>query len=257
MPSIVWGRDPQEAFENPYEYEIQAQFVREAKQLLDEIYKLISIPKETYTVEDCSVEKAIWLLQMDALSSLRDCLKALTRKEHRIAGKLFRDIVETCDLAAYFNSRTKCSMRRLEQWYDDSIITNNDYRNYIKSRDGEYKAKQLAKYYQSLSKFTHRTYRIILDGYSKGSGNRLVHDGIAETHSGRQSSSKTLVLPQTIATYMTVLADLIIMYFNELFECRLIDVKNAEHLFTRLMNRKTIPRKYTPSKWLIERLQNG
>lgn len=29
MPSQVWRRDPQEAFEEPYEYGIQDQFVRE------------------------------------------------------------------------------------------------------------------------------------------------------------------------------------------------------------------------------------
>jgi hypothetical protein len=36
MPSIAWGRQPNEARTNPYEYEAQDQFVREAKALLAE-----------------------------------------------------------------------------------------------------------------------------------------------------------------------------------------------------------------------------
>ncbi len=30
MTSFIWGRSPQEAYENPYEYEAQEQFSREA-----------------------------------------------------------------------------------------------------------------------------------------------------------------------------------------------------------------------------------
>jgi len=31
MPSLVWGRSPQEAYDNPYEYEAQEQVVLEGK----------------------------------------------------------------------------------------------------------------------------------------------------------------------------------------------------------------------------------
>jgi len=34
MPSIVWGRHPQEAFDNPYEYAAQEQFTREVERPL-------------------------------------------------------------------------------------------------------------------------------------------------------------------------------------------------------------------------------
>ena len=42
MPSIVWGRDPQEAFEEPYEYCAQEQFVGEADALLRRLYGLLN-----------------------------------------------------------------------------------------------------------------------------------------------------------------------------------------------------------------------
>jgi hypothetical protein len=127
MPSHVWRRDPQEAFEEPYEYEIQEQFVREAEALLRSFYELLNSSRFEYLVEDKSVEKAVWLLAMDALDSLRECLMALGRKEHRIAGKLFHDIVKSMDLAAYFRSGTSKSLSYLKKWFEDEIVPHREY----------------------------------------------------------------------------------------------------------------------------------
>ena len=41
MPSLVWGRDPQEAYENPYKDAMEEQFRREANQLLTRLYRLL------------------------------------------------------------------------------------------------------------------------------------------------------------------------------------------------------------------------
>ena len=30
MPSLIWNRDPQEAYSNPYEYPAQEQFIKES-----------------------------------------------------------------------------------------------------------------------------------------------------------------------------------------------------------------------------------
>ena len=93
MPSIVWGRNPKEAYEEPYEYGAQEQFAREAARLLGQLYVLLNSDRHQYATDDRSVAKAVWLLAMDALDSLRESLAALERKEHRIAGKLFRVII--------------------------------------------------------------------------------------------------------------------------------------------------------------------
>jgi hypothetical protein len=121
MPSQVWGRDPQEAFEEPYEYGIQDQFAREARTLFARLYKLLNSDCHRYSVDDRSREKAVWLLSMDALDSLRECLEALIRKEHRVASKLFRDVMESMDLAAYFHNATDKSKVSLGKWYADEI----------------------------------------------------------------------------------------------------------------------------------------
>ena len=77
MPSIVWGRDPQEAYEEPYEYAAQEQFAREATALLRQLYLALNTDRHRYTSEDRSAAKAMWLLAMDALDSLRESLAAL------------------------------------------------------------------------------------------------------------------------------------------------------------------------------------
>lgn len=38
MTSFIWGRPPQEAYENPYEYEAQEQFSREASVVTSELF---------------------------------------------------------------------------------------------------------------------------------------------------------------------------------------------------------------------------
>jgi hypothetical protein len=97
MLSQVWGRDPQEAFEEPYEYAMQDPFVREANALLLRYYSLLNSDRYRFTVESKTLEKAIWLLAMDALDSLSDCLEELIRKNHRVAAKSFRDVMESMD----------------------------------------------------------------------------------------------------------------------------------------------------------------
>ena len=115
---------------------------------------------------------------MDALDSLFDCLYALKTKRHRVAGKLFRDIVETLDLAAFFSSETQKSNRLMEKWFNDEIIPHRVYRDYIGNTKGNEVADEIGKHYRRLSKFTHRSYRVIMDGYSLGANERLVHDKI-------------------------------------------------------------------------------
>ncbi len=252
MPSQVWERDPQEAFENPYEYEIQDQFVREARSLFPRLYHLLNSDHHRYSVEDRSRQKAVWLLAMDALDSLRDCLKALTRKEHRIAGKLFRDVVENMDLAEYFHSGTDKSVSFLVKWYADKIVPHRCYRDYVKRTRSEQEAKRLAKHYSSLSCFTHRSYRAILDGYSRGGGNRLVHDGIGEMYGNGENSTTSLVLPQTIASYYAVLANLVLEYTTELSELGLVTLDEVRDAFAKSLEEGTVPRRFLPRRRLAE-----
>jgi hypothetical protein len=200
LTSIIWGRHPQEAYDNPYEYEAQDQFLREASALLDDL----NIRLDQYTMEfhldDKSLEKARWMLALDLVDSLAECARLLKEKRHRAAARLFRDTVETIDLLKVLHSKTAKAESTLQKWYDNESIPHRESRMYLQEIEGQEVAMQRKKFYEELSKFTHRTYKALSHSYSLGSGDMLVHDS---------HSMGLLVLPQTIASYLAILADLI------------------------------------------------
>jgi hypothetical protein len=257
MPSQVWGRDPQEAFEEPYEYGIQDQFAREARTLFARLYKLLNSDCHRYSVDDRSREKAVWLLSMDALDSLRECLEALSRKEHRVASKLFRDVMESMDLAEYFHNATDKSKVSLGKWYADEIVPHREYRDYIKRVQSAEAAADLTKHYSSLSRFTHRSYRAILNGYSVGREERLVHDRTGELYGSHEGAVSLLVLPQTIASYYAVLGNLALEYATELSELGLVTREEIQEAFAMSLDSETVSRRFLPRRWLAERLQGS
>jgi hypothetical protein len=250
MPSQVWGRDPQEAFEEPYEYEVQDQFEREARALLTRLYRLLNSDHFGYSNDDRSTEKAVWLLAMDALDSLRDCLTCLGRKEHRIAGRLFRDAIESMDLATYFHGGTEGSLPSLRDWYADKIVPNREYRDFVRRTRGAEASRILGERYTSLSRFTHRSYRAILDGYSEGSEGRLVHDRTGELYGDSDSSATFLVLPHTIASYYAVLSALILDYALQLGNLGLASDEEIQVAFSASWESETVHRRFLPRRWL-------
>jgi len=251
-------RSSREAFENPYEYAVQDQFVREASSLLLIFYGLMSDNRLTFRRDDRSVEKAIWMLQMDALDSLRDCLKSLVRKNHRVAGKLFRDIIETLDLAAYFASRSKKSNHDLDKWYRNEIIPHSVYREFIKSTEGPAASDEKKRLYSNLSKFTHRSYRAICDGYTLGSNDRLVHDAVTVTFSERGEQAETmLVTPQIIASYFASLAELTRMFSVEVHQRGVLSEVEVSDAITKALEVETVPRRFLPARWLAGRRSSG
>lgn len=234
MPSQVWGRSPQEAYENPYEYGIQKQFVREAHALLGRLNDKLQKYSMKFHKDDYSEKKAIWMLQLDALTSLQDSLDALQSKKHRVAAKLFRDVIETLDLAAYFYSSTKDSKKNLKKWYHDTVIPHRVYRDYIRKTKGVKIAEKRKNLYSSLSRFTHRTYRALLDGYGLGKNDMLWHD--------RYKNTEFLVLPQTIAAYYALLSHLIIEFLEEVFTRKLLNENEIKNIIRDSLEVKTTPR---------------
>jgi hypothetical protein len=238
MTSFIWKRDPEEAYANPYEYEAQKQFVREASSLLDKYHDYISANTKRFQRDDTSKEKAIWMLHVDALDALRDCLDLINDKKHRLACRLFRDSIETLDLAAYFNSDTEQSNNSLKRWYDNKIIPHRKYRDFIRKTKGEIAADELKNNYKNFSTFTHRSYRALAKSYVLGSGNCLAYDG----HTG----SDLLVLPHTIAAYYAILANLIRLFSNEAVMRETIPEGINKKCWNESMEGETVPRRFVP-----------
>lgn len=254
MPSFVWNRDPQEAFENPYEYEAQEQFYREATSLVKNLYVRLNSENHRYHRDEVSVKKAVWLLQMEALDSLFDCLHALKTKRHRVAGKLFRDIEETLDLAAFFSSETQKSNGLLEKWFNDEIIPHREYRDYIRKTKGGEIADEKAKHYSRLSKFTHRSYRVIMDGYSLGANERLVHDKVTLKYNPNdETGAETfMVVPSTISAYCAVLASEILFFCDELHRCGSLPREEVTSAIDNSLEVESVPRKFMSKEMLLK-----
>ena len=243
MPSIIWGRDPQEAIEEPYEYECQDQFCREATLLLNQFSSELEKYTMAFKLEDVSIEKAIWMLQNDAIDSLKDILDSLQNKRHRIAGKLFRDVLESLNLSAYFHSGVSSSKQHLAEWYQDEIIPHRVYREYIKNELGEQAKLSSAKFYSNVSKFTHRSYKILLYGYGLGTEDRLSYDGY---------DGDILILPQTIAMYFATLSSFTYLASNELHLRGLVAKETIDVIWENCLGKETVTRRFKPMSEFIE-----
>ena len=253
MPSIVWGRDPQEAYEGPYEYAAQDQFAREPDAVLRQLYLGLNVDRHRYSKQDRSAAKAMWLLAMDALDSLRESLAALQRKEHRIAGKLFRDVMESMDLVAYFSEHEAKNQEALARWYDNKYVAHSEYRDRFRQLHGEPAARALAAHYHRLSRFTHRSYNAILEGYTVSGESRLVHDRTDETYGPRDNSTLMLVPPETIAAYYAALSGFILEYAEELILFDLADAERVRTAFEASLEAEAVPRRFTPRRWILQR----
>jgi hypothetical protein len=249
MPSFIWTRSLEDAFDEPYEYSAQEQFFRESATLLKKFKDCLSSYDMQFTTFERSKEKAIWILVNDAVSSLNDCLFSLKDKNHRIAGRMYRDVIETLDLAAYFNTDNNESRKYLIEWYNDEVVPNRVYRDYVKRTNGETKSKEKSKYYSDLSKFTHRTYRTLLFGYGQGVGNKIYYDGY--------NNNDFSVMPQTISIYYIYLRDLIQFFSLELSKLQIIDSSRIDQIWLDSLESDSVPRRFLSPKEVFDKFKKG
>lgn len=249
MPSFIWTRSLNDAFDEPYEYSAQEQFFRESETLLKKFKEYLSAYDMKYTTYDRSKEKAIWILINDSISSLTDCLFSMRDRKHRIAGKMYRDVIETLDLAAYFNTDNTESRKNLVKWYNNEVVPNRVYRDYIKRTNGESKSKDKSKYYSDLSKFTHRTYHTLLFGYGQGVDNKIYYDGY--------NNNDSSVIPQTISVYCIYLRDLIHTFSLELSKLQIIDSKMIDQIWLDSFESESVPRRFRSPKEIFDKFKNG
>jgi len=230
MASIIWNRDPQEAINNPYEYNAQKQFYREAITLTDKIAdKLLNNKK--FHLNDKTLEKAIWMLQTDTLFAFRDAVLLLEQKKHRIVGRLFRDILECIHLIEYLSSGTEKAKNDLNLWFNDFLIMHSEYRNFIKKRDGENVAKLKRDLHRTFSKFTHRSYKILLYGYALGKDDVIFYD-------------EKWTLPQSVSMYYAFLGHFGQFILENLKNYGIISKAEIQIMWEESMETEQIPRGY-------------
>jgi len=219
MASKIWLNSLEDIQKSPYDYTERDKFKKEAKDFLGKLYPVFV---EKYNLKfhknDRSVEKAIYILQTDALDTLKECIDMIVNKKHRIVGKMFRDILEALDLAALFYGEG-AGGKHLSDWYDGNVILHCKYRDFLKKNSADSQARNV--FYKSLSEWTHHNYRPLLNSYTLGVGDMIVFDGYSDL----------LITPQTLSEYEWMLAQLILMFIKEVSRCGLIDKKEVCNIF--------------------------
>lgn len=236
MASFVWGRHPQEAYRNPYEHEANQQFSEEATRIVEKMLAILMEKNMFFPKLDRSLGKAEWMLLTDALDALKESIVLLDEKRHRLASRLFRDIVESIDLVEFFQSESAKSKSCLSKWFDGEFIPHRTSREFILQLEGEEARKKRAKYYQELSGFTHRTYGSLCDSYVLGRGELMVHD--------LHSASRLLVLPQTTSAYYAVISDLIINVSQVLATSSLASKEFIKECWAEIIEFPSVPRRF-------------
>lgn len=229
MASIIWDRDPQEAIKNPYEYNAQKQFHREALAFTEKVAERLH--DFNFTLSDKSLEKATWMLQTDSLFAFRDAVVLLENKKHRIVGRLLRDILETVHLTEYFNSDTEKSNNSLKKWFEDELVMHSEFRDFIKKRDGKDISELMKNQHRIFSKFTHRSYKILLYGYALGANDKVFYD-------------ENWTLPQSVAMYYACLGHFGQFLMTNLSVYGNLTPKEIDDIWNASMEKEQIPRGY-------------
>ena len=195
MASFVWNREFEEAYSNSYEYGAQEQFVREAKKILSRLCKVVGKYNMQFSCDEHSLQKATWMLHNDTINALREALSLLEKKKHELVGRMFRDVWESCQLVEYFLSGSSQSQSDLKKWFDNEVISHKTIRERLEKSGRKSEAEEKRQRQRELSKFTHRTYRSLLKGYSRGGDNKMVYDGF----------TKYSVATHTLSAYYAIL----------------------------------------------------
>lgn len=249
MPSFIWTRSLEDTFDEPYEYPAQEQFIREADTLLARFKEELAKYDMQFTTHDRTTKKAVWILVNDASDSLTDCLFSIKEKKHRIAGKMYRDVIETLDLAAFFGADNTDSNKHLTKWYEDEVIPNRVYRDYVKKTIGETEAKEKRESYSDFSKFTHRTYHTLLFGYGQGVDNKMYYDGYKD--------NDILIQPTTISMYYVYLRHLILIFSLELSKLGLVDSGRIDDIWEQSLEKDSAPRRFISPREVFEKMKKG
>ncbi len=240
MSSIFWDRDSQEAIDNPYEYPAEEQFVREAKNLTRKLEALLLNKKHFYQTEQ-TLEKAIWMLQVDVLFTFKDAIEALELKKHRLVGPLIRIMYENMHQIEYLNSGGTRATKALAKWFANESPKHFDYREYIKKTKSPVLADFLRQEYAAFSKMTHRTYRSLLYNYGLGVKEINPATGAADSFIWYDADWP---LQQSISMFYAIVGMFGTLMVSNLKVYGILTPEEVEKAWNDSMEKEQIPRGY-------------
>jgi hypothetical protein len=217
--SRLWFQDLETIQKNPpFDHENYKLFCEESSFLLDKLYGLYDEHNLKFHNNEKTLKKCLWMLQLDALDTLRECVSLLKTKKHKLPGKMFRDITESLDLSCLIRS---CPEKYLEQWYSDIFIPHKEYRNYVGQKYGKEAEEREKENYRALSSWTHHGYYQLRNSYTLGQNDMLVYD----------SHCPDFLTPlQTISQYLWMIKHLIIKFIKEMNNSGMLDNESLEKI---------------------------
>lgn len=240
MPSFVWDRTPSEAYDNPYEYEAQRQFAREALACLDFLLQLYEKRNNEFGRNERSRQKAAWMLQVDGLTALADIITLLGENKFRLASRLFRDVVETVDLSVYFSLGGPKADAHLSQWFDDEIVPNRVARAFAEEALGKDRTTQ-ARLYGELSRYTHRSYRSLKMSYILGRDDAIFYDGF-------RNNSGAYVTPESISFAYAISGGLIHRFVTYAILTEQISAEQVDEMWETCLEPDSEPRRFAMNR---------
>jgi len=172
MKSEIWKNESsRKGFSTGYEQKEIEIFDVECEAFLREVIRQSAFLNDSFKDEDESLHKANWLILNEITSSLYDCHQNIIVGNIRIASRIFRDVLENMHILELINNSNK--PKYLKNWYKNEVISHREYRDWIKTEKTEELSELTRDVYRLYSKYAHRTYKSILESYSKDNNQSL------------------------------------------------------------------------------------
>jgi hypothetical protein len=215
MKSDLWTQFASEIRNDPQFHECQELFLKEASLIIEGALKRYHKYQLQFWLDECTLKKSLWMLHLDAIDTLRECIFLLKQKKHRLVGKLFRDIIEILDLAYLFWKEKDKKPENLAKWYKNEVVPHRKFRDHLKKGKGLVISEYAKKIYAELSAWTHHSYSTLLNSYSLGGKDRnmLAFDGYSDV----------LVSRDVILRYTWQMKDLILYFLDNVKSIGLVD----------------------------------
>jgi hypothetical protein len=172
MKSELWDKNSTKAFTTGYSTEELDFFDKECEDFLTVVINLSKTQNNKFDVKSRELKKANWLILNDISCSLYDCLSELKKGNIRIAGRVFRDVLENMHLLELLNKSDDGKL--LEKWFDNEFIPHRTYRDWLKKKDEKF-ATLTRDVYQLYSQFSHRNFKPISESYNTNQNGNLEH----------------------------------------------------------------------------------
>ncbi|TBX64779.1 hypothetical protein EZL74_12890 [Flavobacterium silvisoli] len=166
MKSEIWNKENGlKAFTTGFTIEEIKLFDIECEEFLKEVIRQSAFLNNTFKTDVNDLKKANWLILNDITTSLYDCHQNMVDGNIRIASRVFRDTMENMHILELLNKSQK--EKYLKNWYENEVISNSEYREWIKKEKSIELSELNRDVYRQYSKYAHRTYEAIYESYSQ------------------------------------------------------------------------------------------